>query len=453
MCSFFAWLAPRIGGYGFPNIDRNSYVRVLSAGLARYRLAMRSIRVLLLLLAAAGAVALTAGCGGSSSKKSHATRPGCSSAVSPARALSTRTGFLRLGGSPFGIATTADGRWAFVDEVGGHVVAHGDGAGGQVAVLADDGFTPRVVRTIGVRGDAVGNSLTRDGRYLLVADGSNGATVVSVHRAETGARDAVLGTLSRHRAQAGGGGAIEVASSPDGHYAFVSIEYGGGIAVYDLRAALADDFHKSTYLGTVRLGLAVVGMAVSPDGRRLYATSELAVGTSALGARPRSQFHGSLSVISISQAARDPQQAVLAAVPAGCSPVRVAVSSDGSTVWVTARESNRLLAFSAGKLLSDPKHARLAAVHVGEAPVGLALVSGGRDVIVADSNRFGVPGARAELTVVSTAAALAHRPAVVGTIPAGSFPREMAVEPDGQTLLVSNFGSDELEAVDVGALP
>lgn len=158
-------------------------------------------------------------------------------------------------------------------------------------------------------------------------------------------------------------------------------------------------------------------------------------------------------MISIDKAERDPSHAVVATIPAHCSPVRAIVSRDGSTVWVTARESDQLLAFSASRLRSDPRRALIAAVRVGEAPVGLALVNNGRDLVVADSNRFGAPGARAALTVVNAAAALAHRPAVVGTITAGAFPREMALEPSGSALLVGNFASYQLQAVSVRSLP
>lgn len=138
-------------------------------------------------------------------------------------------------------------------------------------------------------------------------------------------------------------------------------------------------------------------------------------------------------------------------VPAHCSPVRVVVASDGQTVWVTARESDQLLAFSAKKMLSDPAHALLVALRVGEAPVGLALVNDDRELVVADSNRFGARGAHAALTVVSVAAALAHRHAILGTIRAGSFPREMALEPKRNILLVGNLASQQLEAVGIGS--
>jgi DNA-binding beta-propeller fold protein YncE len=90
---------------------------------------------------------------------------------------------------------------------------------------------------------------------------------------------------------------------------------------------------------------------------------------------------------------------------------------------------------------------------VGEAPVGLALVDGGQRVVVADSNRFSRPGAKSGLAVVSVAAALAHRPALTGYLPAGGFPRQMALEPGGRVLLVTDFASRQLETVNVTNLP
>jgi hypothetical protein len=83
---------------------------------------------------------------------------------------------------------------------------------------------------------------------------------------------------------------------------------------------------------------------------------------------------------------------------------------------------------------------------------GLAAVRGSSLVVVADSNRFGASGATSDLDVVNVAAALAGRPAVVGHIRAGLFPRDMTLAPDG-TLLVSNFDSGQVEAVDVATVP
>jgi hypothetical protein len=44
------------------------------------------------------------------------------------------------------------------------------------------------------------------------------------------------------------------------------------------------------------------------------------------------------------------------------------------------------------------------------------------------------------------------RAAVIATVRSGLFPRELAIEPDDMVVLVSNFGSDQLEAVNVSRL-
>jgi DNA-binding beta-propeller fold protein YncE len=417
-----------------------------SASVARCRRLVVVAPFVAALLAASGSWAV--------SRSSAPPRPGvavpgqvgCSTAVAPARALAgVSTAMVRLDGSPFGIASTRDARWSFVDELPSSLL-----------VFSDADFAPRLVRTITVPGGAaVGNALTADGRYLLVAGGQGGLAgasdadlsdvdVVSVARAEAGVPGAVLGTL--RGAPFAQRGPIEVTSSADGHYAFVSVEYADEVAVYDLRSAIADRFARPAYIGSVSLGSSVVGLAVSPDGRWLYATSE--VKADARGPLAA----GTLSVIDIDKAGHDPAHSVVATVPAQCSPVRVAVSPDGQTVWVSARGSDDLLAFSAPKLRTNPAQALIASVRVGAAPVGLALADSGRLVVVADSNRFNQPGAHAALTVVDTTAALAGRPAVIGTIPAGAFPREMSLEGKGTTLLVSNFTSKQLEAVQLRAL-
>lgn len=387
----------------------------------------------LLFAASGGTVAAQATAPSGAAGSSPGTRAsGCSSAVASSSLLSVRSAFVPLAAPPFGIAVTSDGRHSFVAE-----------AGGSLAVLSNRKFRPRVVRTIAVPPDALGNTLTPDGHYLLVADGGDGATVVSARRAETGAPHPVLGKLSEPRETGPPGGAIEVVTSPDGHYAFVSVEYQARIAVYNLRAALANHFHGSSYIGSIPQDKLVDGLAVSPDGHWLYSVSEFA------GSGPL----GSLSVIRLAAAERRPSQSVVATAPAGCSPVRVVPSANGRTLWVTARGDNQLLAFSAAALRRHPAHSQRAAVGVGPAPIGLALVKGGRDVVVADSNRFAAPNSPSELTVVGAGAALAHRKAVLGRIRAGAFPREMALEPDRPALLVGNYGSDQLQAVGLRRLP
>ena len=121
-----------------------------------------------------------------------------------------------------------------------------------------------------------------------------------------------------------------------------------------------------------------------------------------------------------------------------------------SSVYVTARESDELLEFSATDLASQPASALIGQVEVGEAPVGLALANHDGTGVVADSNRFGANGATSNLAVVRAAKTSLR---LVGYLPAGDFPRDMAVSPDGATIVLSDYGSGQVEEVDVGTLP
>jgi DNA-binding beta-propeller fold protein YncE len=107
-----------------------------------------------------------------------------------------------------------------------------------------------------------------------------------------------------------------------------------------------------------------------------------------------------------------------------------------------------LLGFSAARLAQAPSRALERVVRVGEAPVGLALVDGGERIIVMNSDRFGAPGTKASLGVVD-----GKQGKLLGTIASGAFPREAVVASDGSELLVANWGSRELEVVDLRTLP
>jgi hypothetical protein len=55
-----------------------------------------------------------------------------------------------------------------------------------------------------------------------------------------------------------------VAVSPDDRFAFVTLELSDSMAVFDLRKALASGFGPADFVGTVPLGTAPVGLAMSP---------------------------------------------------------------------------------------------------------------------------------------------------------------------------------------------
>jgi DNA-binding beta-propeller fold protein YncE len=210
------------------------------------------------------------------------------------------------------------------------------------------------------------------------------------------------------------------------------------------------------------VGRAPIALTFSPDVRWLFTTSQVALkewgwpvackreGRSTVSGLVNPE--GAVIVIDVARAKSDPAHAVAGRVPAGCSPVRMAISPSGDRIYVTARNSNAVVAFETDKLISDPAHSRLGMAPVGSAPVPIALVGDGKTVVAGNSNRFAGGNSAQSLTLLDAAKIRGHEDAAIGSVPAGAFPRELRVSTDGRTLYLTNFGSNSLQVMDVGRL-
>ncbi|KAE8444550.1 hypothetical protein EG329_014474 [Mollisiaceae sp. DMI_Dod_QoI] len=365
--------------------------------------------------------------------------PACQGPAPSQTTLNVHTANLSLPGPPFGVV------YARKD------IAFAAIANGNISVLNTSSFTPTIIRQIalpssfiselgfGVSGLAISHN-----KKTLYASVGTGAVAIDVEKAVSGEAPSIAGFLNGTV----GTTSIETTVSRDDDYVFVSQEDGsdlteahGAVEVFHVQRAKNGSI-SSIYISYITLGYAVVGSALSHDGSKLYVTSEI----SALNSS-----QGSLSILDVETLKTNPSGALLASVDAGCSPVRVKPSPNGKTVWVNARESNKLLAFDSVKLLSNSSDALLASVQVGTSPVGLIFVNHGRHIVTADSNRFTSANATSALTVVDAAAALKGKQGFP-RIPAGLFPREFTLSQNGKTLLVSDYGSDVVQAVNITQL-
>ena len=354
--------------------------------------------------------------------------PACSSTAASATSISgVRSQPVALGGNPFGVVVTADGKYSFVAR------------GNSIAVLKDGGGSaaPTQIASVPAPGAAKTEAITSDGKYLLAVTGS-GAYVIDAIKAEDGAGSgALLGTLAGPH----GNTSNEVMVSSDNKFAFITFQNDGDVAVFNLHQAITGGFGQAGYKGMLQLGSQSdpQAMAESPDGHWLYVTGE--------------SQDGQLYVVDINKAETDPQHAGHSSAAAGCGPARVVVSPDGTDVWVTDRDSNALVAFSASDLTSDPSHALIASVSVGQTPLGLSFINGGSEIVVADANLHHLAGAD-NLALISTQMALQGKAgALRGFVPTGQVPRALAAEPGGHTLLLTDYGSGQLQAIEVGSLP
>jgi DNA-binding beta-propeller fold protein YncE len=331
-----------------------------------------------------------------------------------------------VGGQPYGVVVSPN-HFGFVSLRNG----------APLVVLNTSRFVPAVARKTRPT-DSEGEALTHNHRYLLVAGGS-GLTVFRVRDLEAGS-PALAGSLN----SPGGQFALQVVPSPNDRFAFVAMQNSGNVAVFNLDKALKHGFGPAAFVGMIPITGLPTGMAASPDGRYLYVVSRPAI--------PVDSGMGTLAIINLRKAEATPRSSVIKNDSAGCGSARVITSANGQQVWVTAAGGNALEAFSATKLISDPRHALDARVLVGAAPIGLVLVDNGRRMVVADSSDSST-GTDADLAVVNVSKALAHQPAVIRAIRSRGRPHQFALEPGGKTLLVTNTGSGEVQAVNVAQLP
>jgi len=242
------------------------------------------------------------------------------------------------------------------------------------------------------------------------------------------------------------GGAVGLVVSPDDHYVFLTLQLADEMAVFNLQKAESSGFSDPSYVGAVKLHLRPIGITASPDGRWLYVTS---LAKSHLA----SPAQGLINVLNLAKAEKDPASSVVSWTEAGCNPGRASLSADGKMVWITAWTSNAVLGFSANRLRTDPSHAPMVAVPIGTTPVGEMLVDGGRRLIVADTDINDTSAAADNAAVVDLRAARTGEPALLGYIPSGQMPREFAVTPGGQYLLVADNDSAQIQWIDLSKLP
>lgn len=255
----------------------------------------------------------------------------------------------------------------------------------------------------------------------------------------------------------------------------------GNIGVVRILRDNNGDFTGSQLVGNISTGgWGVTAILLSPDGSRLYVATQISLIDPTSLVQPAGNIdsstgyntvndncgtdgstNGFITVIDVAQVEASPspppQSAILSTVAAGCNPVRLAMSQDGSTLWVAARADNRVVAFDATRLVSDPSNALLGSVDTGgTAPVGIELFHNDQWLAVANSNRFN--GCTVNATGIAQPLAGATNATIIDvsspgsmvvtrTIPTGCFPRNISAGPDDTSLYLTNFNSNTLQVM------
>jgi DNA-binding beta-propeller fold protein YncE len=356
-----------------------------------------------------------------------------------------------LPGYPFHTAITGDGCWIFAA-----VSARPNKTLNGIAVLSRTGGRVELVRSVLLDPLVLGLALTHDGRLLIGANQA-GITLLDVASLISGQGDPVVARVPETPS-----GSVYVNVTRDGRTIFLSEEGARAITVIDLPRARQGQGANSI-VGRIPVGNAPIALTFSRNEKLLYTTSQSALpewGWEAVcdpenpnAQAPVKHPEGAVIVVDVLKARTDPEHSMVARVHAACNPVRLALSPRGDRAYVTARKTNAVLAFDTKKLVSDPDNARVASVPVGMAPVPVIALRRGKRILAGNSNRFAGGGDAQSLTVVDAKKIKKGSRAVIGSIPAGAFPRSLQTSPDGRTLILANFMSATLQIMDTAHLP
>jgi YVTN family beta-propeller protein len=196
--------------------------------------------------------------------------------------------------------------------------------------------------------------------------------------------------------------AYDIAFSPDGLRAYAVNFTTDNIAVIDTST--------NGVIGNIVVA-GPVRVEVGPDSDRLYVTTA----------------NDSVVVIDAGTLG------IATTIPVGSSPNGLAVSPNGTRVYVANRNANSV------SVIDTSSNTVVATVNVGSFPVEVALSPNGKRLYV--TNFFDNT-----ISVVDTAVNT-----VVATIDVGSGPQGIAVTPDGGKVYVANFNEDDVSVIDAAS--
>ncbi len=300
------------------------------------------------------------------------------------------------------------------------------------------GLTPvgYTVTPVGLQTDLdnlpFGSALSPDGRLMLVSNDGQGQQSLQVVDTAT---SRVLQTLAYDSPEALYQG---VAFSPGGKYAYASAGGNNKIRRYTVAGQRLTEMAPIALPTTGPDGSALnmypAGLAVSKDGRTGYVADQLADAVSVLD----------LQAPPTATTSATSPAGVLDTVAVGHNPLEVALSEDGTTLWVSDQGESSVDALD----VTDPGNPLLVRrVQVDSHPNALLLRGDRLYVANGDADTVSVIDAT-QGYVLRTLSLAPYKGA-----PVGSNPNDLALSRDGKTLYVAQAGANSVDVIDLGAAP
>jgi YVTN family beta-propeller protein len=330
-----------------------------------------------------------------------------------------KLGEVALHGQPRGLALSADGKRLYVAEHGAGTVAVIDTSASSVASRFDVGRWPTAV------------AIAENAKRLLVCNQDrHSVTVIDLAQGKT------IGEIPVRREPS------SVVFTPDERFAIVTNLLPHGVGDDPQLAAEVSilDNAKLAVAASVKLPLgstAVYGACVSPDGKLAYVVHPLGRFNLPITQLERGWVNTfALSVIDIAQGTR-PVTVLLDDLTQGAAdPYAVVCSRDGSRLWISHAGVHSISQIDIGlvhRLLAGDVPAELAALKDGSQPnIWMRIKEDPQQVVELEN----------DLTALYIAGAIRRFAS------GGNGPRGIALTPDEQQLLVTNYFSGSLAVLD-----
>jgi len=282
-----------------------------------------------------------------------------------------------------------------------------------------DTINNTVTATVPVRSHHFGVAVSPDGKKVYVANNSDD----NVSVIDTATKN-ITGTVPIGIDPAGYF-PFGVAVSPDGERVYVTNTYKGCVTktCKGRKHSNKEENHFSVHVidtatntvtDTVPVGSFPKGIAVSPDGKKVYVTNS---------------WNDNVSVIDTAI------NTVTAAIPVGRFPEGIVINPTGTKVYVTNSLDDNV------SIINTSTNDVIATVNVGINPVGVAVNPEGTKVYVTNVGNFSVPDNT--VSVIDTAT-----DNVTATVKVGQQPIGISVSPDGEKVYVANNGEDNVSVID-----
>ena len=309
----------------------------------------------------------------------------------PVQAANTAT--VTVGGTPYAVAITPDGKYAYVPNAE------------NVSVI--NTATNKVTATVTARNWPAGIAITPDGKYAYVPDTNtptNQGGIVSVISIAT---NTVTATIT-----VGGNPNHGVAITPDGKYVYVT-NFDGTVAVISTAT--------NTVTANITIGTQSAPSVVSTGPKTITIEGGSTI-PQAVAITPNGEYayvangDGTVSAINTTT------NTVTATITLAGNPNALAVTPNGEYAYVCAMNSSGMVT-----VINTATNTVTATITGFGSPNGIAMTPDGRYAYVTD-------GFNNSVSVINTATNTVDRTVTVGTTPYG-----IAITPNGEYVYVTNL--------------